>query len=540
MSGKSLGSAKGLARVVAAVVAVVLIGAEIAAVSRKSQADRPAEAAAFLIPLSSDIRSTNPGVNRDANTDTVMMHVVEGLVAYREDGTPGPLLARSIQVSADGRTYTFRLRTGVKFHNGAPMTAAEVVWSWRRYLDLKTGWSCRSDFDGSHGAKLVSVEAEDPQTVVFRLDRPEPLFLTRMAAIQCGEGAILHPSSVNPDGSWRWPVGTGPYRLAEWRRGRYIDLAAFPQYASRKGPRDGNTGGKVAYEPRLRWLVIRDAASRLAALAKGQVRAMPEMPAAEMVQARRIPGVMLVSRPMLESYGILVQDRDPLLRDVRIRRALALAIDRHALAGLVTEGAAIPNPSIIPATSPFHTSAEELGGDYDVVRARSLLKAAGYAGQPITLVTNRRYPDMFNQALIVQAMARSAGINIKLEVVEWAAQMDRWESGRFQLMSFGFSAKADPSLSFESILGDRTRDRSKVWDDPAALKLAAAALQTADRSERQADFDRLHALMIDDIPYIALYSPPDVDAVRRGVAGFTPWAFGRARFWGVRRTGAGS
>jgi len=489
----------------------------------------------FQIPLSSDIRSTNPGVNRDGNTDTVMLHVLEGLVAYREDGRPGLLLAESVNVSPDGRRYVFRLRQGVRFHNGAPLTSAEVVWSWRRYLDPKTGWSCLSDFDGSRGARLLSVSAQDARTVAFVLDRPQPLMLTQMAAIQCGGGAIIHPASVNPDGSWRWPVATGPYRLVAWKRGRYIDLEAFRGYASRPGPRDGATGGKVAYEPRLRWLIIRDAAARLAALAKGQVDVMPELPAAEMLQVRRLKGVSITARPMLGAYGVLVQDQDPLLADRRVRQALALSVDRRALAGLVTEDVARANPSAVPTASPFHTRTHDQAPPYDPARARRLLREAGYRGQPIVLTTNRRYPAMFNQALVLQAMARSSGLNIRLEVVEWAAQMDRWRSGRFQLMSFGFTAKADPSLNYDSILGDRAANKSKVWDNPAALQLARAALEASDPRARQADFDELHALMLRDATFIGLFSPPDVNAVRSNVSGFSSWAFGRARFWGVRR-----
>lgn len=95
----------------------------------------------LLISLNGDIRSTSPGVNRDANTDTVMMHIVEGLVAYRENGLPAPLLAQVVDVSEDGKTYTFTLRDNVRFHNGAVLAADDVVWAWQRYLDPATNWT---------------------------------------------------------------------------------------------------------------------------------------------------------------------------------------------------------------------------------------------------------------------------------------------------------------------------------------------------------------------------------------------------------------
>lgn len=501
---------------------------------------RAATAAApdpMQIPLTSDIRGTNPGVNRDANTDTIMMHVLEGLVGYREDGTPDLLLAEALTVSPDGRRYTFRLREGLLFHNGRPVTSAEVVWSWRRYLDPRTNWTCLADFDGSRGARVEAVTADDPLTVSFALDRPQPLFLTLMAGFNCGGGAILHPDSIDAEGRWHAPVSTGPYRIARWERGRYIDMEAFGDYRPLPGPPDGNIRGKVALEPHLRWLIIRDASSRLAALVKGQVDVMPEVPAAEMLQVRRLKGVHIVSAPMLGSYGILVQDQDPVLSDRRIREALAAAIDRQALARLVTEGTVDANPSVVATASPYGVGGDVGAALYDPDRARALLKEAGYDGTPIVLTTNRRYPAMFNQALLVQAMARQVGLNIRIEVLEWATQMDRWRRGDFQLFSFGFTAKADAAQSYESILGDREKSRSKTWGDPAARNLLADSMATGVVAERRLIFEELHRRMLHDIPYIGLFSPADINAVRDSVTGFRSWQFGRARFWGVKREG---
>jgi peptide/nickel transport system substrate-binding protein len=101
-------------------------------------------------------------VNRDNTTDGVLLNVVEGLVGYREDGSVGPLLAQSVDVSPDGRTYTFKLRKGVKFHNGAPLTSADVAWSWKRYMDPKTDWRCTSEFDGRNGLKVVDSAPDAP------------------------------------------------------------------------------------------------------------------------------------------------------------------------------------------------------------------------------------------------------------------------------------------------------------------------------------------------------------------------------------------
>src|SRR5262249_2103287 len=102
-----------------------------------ASADVAAQQSVLRIALSNDIRSIDPGLNRDGNTDSVVMHMVEGLVTYREDTSVGPMLAKSVEVSPDGRTYTFRLRDGVKFHNGKTLTSDDVVFTWNRFMDAR-------------------------------------------------------------------------------------------------------------------------------------------------------------------------------------------------------------------------------------------------------------------------------------------------------------------------------------------------------------------------------------------------------------------
>ena len=132
------------------------------------------------LALGSDIRGTAPGIVRDENTDVVMMHVFEGLVGLTENGGVGPLLARSIDPSPDGRIYHFRLRAGLRFSNGAPVSPAAVVRTWQWYLNPHTNWLCLQGFDGTAGAKLLSVKAVGTDGVDFTLDRPDPQFLSRM------------------------------------------------------------------------------------------------------------------------------------------------------------------------------------------------------------------------------------------------------------------------------------------------------------------------------------------------------------------------
>lgn len=491
-------------------------------------------AGTIRVAANSEIRGTNPGVNRDANTDTVLLHMIEGLVGYRDDGTPAPLLAQSIDVSRDGKTYTFKLRPGVKFHNGAPLTSADVVWSWKRYLDPATKWLCLPEFNGTQSLKIESVEAADPMTVVFKLNQARPLFLTQIASFQCGSGAILHKDSVNADGSWKAPIGTGPFKLGEWKRGEWIELTAFKDYKPGPGKRDGYVGDKTPLVDSVRWMVIKDDAARRTALEKGQVDLMPGLRPTELTEMGNPPHLEVRGKSTMSVNAMLIQVRDPLLANPKMRQALSTALNITSIATIASGGAGTPNASMIPAPSKYHTGPHKVPHKHDVAAARRLAAEAGYKGQPIKMITNRRYPDMYEQSVMMQGMFRQAGINVELEVLEWGTALERYQSGKYQLMSFGYSSRVDPYLVYESMCGDKEKSPRKVWDNPRAIALLQRAGEEGDPAGRQKIFDEMHAMMLEDVPLVVLFNPGDANGVNRKLEGFQPWSQSRERLWGVK------
>ncbi len=487
------------------------------------------------IALNADIRSTEIGVNRDTNTDTLMMHVVEGLVAYGEQGVPKPLLAESFQVSADGKTYTFKLRNDVKFHNDATMTAADVLWSWKRWLNPETKWLCLKEFDGSNGLKIESVEAPNPQTVVFALNRPSALFLTHMAAMNCGSSAILHKDSLNPDGSWNTSIGTGPYKFGTWKRGEYVELDAFRDYTRTTGAVDGYAGAKTPYADKLRWVLYKDTASARDALIKGNVDILPGLSLLQYAEMGGQPGIAVKFSPTMSVYGILIQTKDPLFSNVSMRHALAYTLDIKTIAKAATGGIGAPTPSIVPAISPYHTLTHNQGYDVNIEKAKKLLKESGYVGQPIKLQTNKHYSSMYEQAVLVQTMAKRAGINIELDVMEWKQQLENYQKGTYQLSSFGYSPRVDPVLSYEAILGDRTKNPNKIWDNPQAIAWNDEAAKISGKVQRQALFDKIHKKMLEDVPMIVICNPGDTNAMTKHIQDFASWPLTRERLFGVWR-----
>lgn len=483
--------------------------------------------------LNADIVSSDPGMKRDANTDAVLLHVVEGLVAAREDGSVGPMLASSWTVSADGRSYRFALRPGIRFHNGAPLTATDVKWSLDRYLAPGSRWRCKPDLSAEGIAAVESVTAPDPLTVQVTLDRPAPLFLATLARVDCGSTGIAHRDSVGPDGKWRQPIGTGPFRWGEWRHNQYVDLLRYDGYRSLPGTPDGNGGGKRALVDRIRFSVIPDGSAASAALLRQSLDVLDALAPNELGTIQGAPGIKLESALSSDFYGILIQTGSPTLRDVRLRRALALSLDVAALTRVVTHNTGVADSSPIPVVSPFSGPAQRQLVQRNLAEARALVKASGYRGEPIELLTSHSPPEMYDAAILVQAMAREAGINIEVVTLDWATQLARYSSGDYQATMFGFSARLDPSQMFGVLIGDRAADPRKVWNSPQAIALLHQSVETGDRAARQRIFDALEAQFRAEVPAIVLYNTRRVTGLRTPVTGYRSWPAQTQRLWNV-------
>ncbi|WJH37693.1 ABC transporter substrate-binding protein (plasmid) [Aliirhizobium terrae] len=488
------------------------------------------------VRLNADIRSTDPGVNRDANSDAVVLHMVEGLVGYRDDASVAPLLAKSIDISDDGKTYTFKLRDGLKFSNGEALTSADVLSSWARYTDPKTAWRCLKDVTGSGVASVADVAAPDASTVVFTLEKPTALFLATIARTDCGGTGIYHKSSLDAEGKWVKPIGTGPFTLQEWRSGQYVQLAANPNYVSPGGDRTGYVGDKTPKVDAVRFMIIPDDAAAKTAISSGDIDVLADVNNADIDEMTENGDIKVDKVDAMGLTGLLFQTRDPLLKDVRIRQAIMLSLDIPQITEALTNGQSAASASIVPVPSPYFGSAQKEMPSRNIEEAKKLLAEAGYNGQPIKWLATKHYPSLFDAAVLVQAMAQEAGINIEVETLDWATLLDRYTTGNYSAMSFTYSARLDPSLSFDMVSGNKDKSANKVWDNPDGLKLIAESTQITDEAKRQAIFDKLEGMIRADLPIIPLYSGTRIGAVRSNVEGYKTWPVGYARMWGVSFT----
>ena len=173
---------------------------------------------------------------------------------------------------------------------------------------------------------------------------------------------------------------------------------------------------------------------------------------------------------------------------------------------------------------------------HDPAAAKKLLAEAGYKGEKIVMLANKRYPQSFDAAVIAQQMLKSVGINAEIEVLEWATQLDRYNKGNYQIQAFPYSGRLDPSLSFESMTGPKDKQPRKLWDDPEVQALLDRSMIIADKGQRQAIFDELHKRFIADVPMVMLYNGIVGGASTKRVKGYTSSLTSLPRLWEVSVT----
>jgi peptide/nickel transport system substrate-binding protein len=223
------------------------------------------------------------------------------------------------------------------------------------------------------------------------------------------------------------------------------------------------------------------------------------------------------------------------MSDVRMRRAIAHAIDFEQIAEARTSGLSAFNPSGVAQASAFFDEDFLAWPQYDPAAAQALMSEAGYNGEPIRIQTNTRYQGMYENSVMIQAMLQAAGLNAELEVLDWAAQLDNYLAGNFQIQSFGYSARLDPSQMYGILIGDKGSAPTRQWENDAAYDLYLQSTRTTNFDERKALFKEIHALMAEDVPMLGLYYEPVTDAVGATIEGYSVWPADKTRAWGVSK-----
>lgn len=341
--------------------------------------------------------------------EIVHYNVLEGLTKINQDGSVSPLLAESWKVEPDGRSYTFKLRRGVKFHDGEPFDAGDVKFSFERArAEGSTNKAKKAVFDN-----IARVDTPDAHTVILTLNQPDGTMLFRLGE---NTAVILDPKSAATTSTR--PVGTGPFKLENWAKGSAVTLSKWEAF---RAPQDVKL-------KRVTFRFISDPAAQVAALMAGDVDAIPRFQATQSVEQFKRDARFTVSVGGTEGKTIVsINNRRPPLNDVRVRRAIAAAIDRKAVIDGAMDGFGTPIGSHMVPSDAGYVDLTAVN-PYNPDKARTLLKEAGVA-TPLNLTLTLPPPQYARKGgEIVAAQLAKVGIHAKIENVEWA----QWLSGAFK------------------------------------------------------------------------------------------------------------
>ena len=359
-----------------------------------------------------NLLSLDPIVNTAYTTLQHSYMIYDTLFAMDASFSPRPQMVETFTISDDGCVYQFRLRPGLRFHDGAPVLARDCVASIRR-------WAARDVMGRLLLARTLEIAAIDESRFRLRLSDPFPLALHALAKISASPCVMMREkdAATDPFQAVAEPIGSGPFRFLpdEHRPGSLVAYAAYAEYVPRADPSSGYAGAKRAGVARVEWRIIPDAATQVVAIRAGEVDIIASPPPELLPQLRRDPALRVAS---FDQQGWLLYIRPnhihPPFDDVRARRALMHLVDQRdfmaAAGGADTSHPCMAFMSCGPSV-PGAAGMEQYGQP-DLGRARALLAEAGYAGEPIVVLHPVDNPSLGGTAMLVMAQLRKIGVTV--------------------------------------------------------------------------------------------------------------------------------
>jgi peptide/nickel transport system substrate-binding protein len=446
----------------------------------------------LVMIIESSPANLDPRVGTDAQSERISKLIFDPLVRRDEHFNLQPCIAESWQIR-DPLTYIFHLRGDVRFHNGQKLTSRDVKWTFDSVLNGSIITAKAGTFN------LVDrVDAPDDYTVIFHLKEPWSALLWNLsdAALQ------IVPYGSGPDFNQKL-IGSGPFKFVSQELDNYVELARNDDY----------WGEKPRIE-RVRFNVVPDTTTRALELRKGSADVAINTMPPDMVQSLRGKKSLEVMVTPGTTYQYLAFNlRDPVLRDVRVRQAIAYSIDRRAFIHFLWRDLAEPASTVLPPQHWAYDSGVRQY-DHDPARANQLLDAAGYKpGRDgirfhLTMKTSTEETTRL-LAAVLQQQLRSAGIALDIRTFEFATFYSDVQKGAFQLYSLRWiGGNEDPDI-FEAVFSSHSfppaRSNRGYYSNPEADALIDAGRRELDQQKRTVIYKQLQELLSRDLPYVSLW-----------------------------------
>ena len=461
----------------------------------------------------------------------IIVGLLEGLV-LKDPQTlePTPGMAESWEISDDGKTYTFHIRANARWSNGDPVTSKDFVWSWWRALQPALGnlyaymYYPINNAEAYATGKLddfsqVGVKALDTQTLEITLANPTPYFLQLLdhysmfpvhrATIEKFGGAAERGTRWTRAGNF---VGNGPFILKQWDLNRLVMIEKNPTYYD---------ADKVQLNA-IRFYPTENVSTEERMFRAGQLHVTGSLPADKIAVYKETNPQALRISPYLGTYFYRINTTVEHLADKRIRRALAMAINRQQIIDTVTKGGQTPAFTFTPPNTLGYTA--EDGFAEDIGAAKALLAEAGYPGgegfPPTELLYNTSEGHRKLAVAIQQMWKKNLNIDISLNNQDWKVYLDSEASGNFQISRAGWIGDyVDPNTFLDMWLKDGGNNRTGWHNNEYDQLISEAAPAAKERVQRYAHFRRAEAILMDAMPVIPIYTYNSTHLVHTHVKG---------------------
>lgn len=422
-----------------------------------------------------------------ASTSRLLENVHGSIVTVDKDLNVIPNLAESFEQSADGLTYTFKLRPGVKFHNGKTMTSADVKYSFERLRDPATGAVNFEVFNN-----VESIDTPDDLTVIITMSKLNAPFLSRLA--ENGAGVIMPEGSGDVQGTT--PIGAGPFKFVRREFGNEVVLERFDDYWD--GP---------AYLDRIISREITEPTVRLTGLRTGELHMINDIPADRMAEIKSDPAFQVVTWfPLNWDFLNMNHDFEP-FKDARVRKAFDLMIDKQALldGALWGEGATTASPSFPTSSSYNHDLVQR---PQDFAAARALLAEAGYGPGELKVVfkVTTNYPYHVDAAQIMLEWFREGGVDMSIVQLTWSDWLGQvWVDKDFEITMMNFFTLWEPDFLYYSLWNSTGAFNYRKINDPVIDELTERARVTIDPAARADIYKAVQQRVFDETHDVYLW-----------------------------------
>ncbi len=446
-------------------------------------------------------KSLDPAAVTAVNDFRILMNVYDGLVRYK-DGTleVEPALATDWTISEDGTEYTFTLREGVSFHDGAPFNAEAVKFNFDRMLDESHPFHDTGPFPlAFFFSSVESVEAVDDLTVKFTLSEPYAPFLSNLAY---PTGLLVSPAAVEQYGAdfGRNPSGTGPFKFAEWRSNEAVVIEGNPDYW------DGAPALQaVVFRP------ITDANTRTAEMLAGGIDLMVEVPPVALSEFQG-DAYTLHEQAGPHVWFLILNAKEGPFADKRVRQAANYAVNKEALVNDVLEGTAEVAAGPTPPAFAWAYNPDLEPYPYDPEKAKELLAEAGAEGAELTFYVTEGGSGMLDPIAMgtaIQADLNAVGFDTKIETYEWntfLGEVNPGLEGKADMAEMAWMTNDPDTLPFLALRTDAWPDKggfnSGYYSNPEVDELLEAARVATDQDERAELYKQMQTIVQEDAPWV--------------------------------------